>query len=198
VIQVRFRPLPTWPYPETPARARRSRHTFKAPWSSTLTLLRRELEQIGARIDGDRSIVIGAGFTERDICLDGYPRADAKAPSHPGVEVSFDAIIAGQRRRLVYATDVCAYWQHNVRSIALGLEALRAVDRYGITRRGEQYAGFAQLPRGEDDGSPARGRELVRQHGGLRAALFACHPDHGGSERDFRDVQAYRDQAAAA
>jgi len=33
-------------------------------------------------------------------------------------------------------------WRHNVRSIALGLEALRAVDRYGISRRGEQYAGF--------------------------------------------------------
>ncbi len=45
-------------------------------------------------------------------------------------------------KRLVYATDACEFWQHNVRSIALGLEALRAVDRYGISRRGEQYAGF--------------------------------------------------------
>lgn len=45
-------------------------------------------------------------------------------------------------KRLVYATDCCDFWQHNVRSIALGLEALRAVDRYGISRRGEQYAGF--------------------------------------------------------
>ena len=31
---------------------------------------------------------------------------------------------------------------HNLRSIALGLKALRAVDRYGVSRRGEQYAGF--------------------------------------------------------
>jgi hypothetical protein len=44
--------------------------------------------------------------------------------------------------RLVYATDACDFWQHNVRSIALGLAALRAVDRYGISRRGEQYAGY--------------------------------------------------------
>jgi hypothetical protein len=39
-------------------------------------------------------------------------------------------------------------WQHNVRAIALGLEALRKVDRYGITRRGEQYAGWKALPAG--------------------------------------------------
>lgn len=50
---------------------------------------------------------------------------------------------AADQRRIVYATDICVLWKHNVRSIALGLESLRAVDRYGITKRGQQYAGFA-------------------------------------------------------
>jgi hypothetical protein len=39
-------------------------------------------------------------------------------------------------------------WQHNVRAIALTLEALRAVDRYGATETGQQYTGFKALPAG--------------------------------------------------
>lgn len=67
----------------------------------------------------------------------------ATHPDVGGSVADFAAVQAAQdRKRLIYATDVCDYWQHNVRSIALGLEALRAVDRYGISRRGEQYAGF--------------------------------------------------------
>jgi hypothetical protein len=84
-------------------------------------------------------------------------RGDVRAAlraTHPdigGDPEDFVAVRAAESddsRRLVYATDVCANWEHNVRSIALGLEALRAVDRYGITRRGEQYAGFMQLTSG--------------------------------------------------
>lgn len=72
---------------------------------------------------------------------------EAKKATHPdagGTAEDFAAVMAAlDRCRLVYATDVCERWQHNVRSIALGLQALRAVDRYGISRRGQQYAGFA-------------------------------------------------------
>lgn len=191
MIEVRFRPMPIWPYPATPDHARRSRWAFKAPWSSTLALLDQELRQI----DGT-NIVIGGGWRERDLRLDGLPRADAREPSHPGVEVSFDAHVGNRQQRLVYATDVCQRWEHNVRSIALGLEALRAVDRYGITRHGEQYAGFKALPSGGP--SVERGLQLIRQHGSVRAALHATHPDHGGDANDFADVQAARETGIAA
>jgi len=65
-------------------------------------------------------------------------------PDAGGKHADFVAIQAAvdPAKRLVYATDCCQFWQHNVRSIALGLQALRAVDRYGISRRGEQYSGF--------------------------------------------------------
>lgn len=187
MIDARFRPLPIWPHKTTPRHARRSRHTFKASWQNTLNLLDRELRHLGAR-----NIVVGCGLEERDIRQDGWPRAGAREPSHPGVEVSFDT----RHGRLVYATDVCERWEHNVRAIALGLEALRAVDRHGITRRGEQYAGFKALEAGPGDGDAERGRALIREHGSVKAALFAAHPDHGGSARDFRDVQAARDEEA--
>lgn len=76
----------------------------------------------------------------------GDARSAAKRhhPDVGGDHADFVAIQAAidPTKRLVYATDCCEFWQHNVRSIALGLQALRAVDRYGISRRGEQYAGF--------------------------------------------------------
>jgi len=131
-------------------------------------------------------IVIGIGLHERDIRLDGRPRADARPPLHPGVEVSFDS----KYGRLSYATDVFHTWQDNLRAIALGLEALRKVDRYGVSKRGQQYAGFAQLSAGGPDAD--RGKALVEQAGSIRDALYKYHPDHGGNQRDFVDVQAYR------
>lgn len=183
-MNVTLRPLSAWPHPDT--RRRRSRYTFKAAWQDTLDLLRRELRHLRAS-----NVVIGAGFQESDLRLDGMPRAGARTPAHPGIELSFTTPTHG---RLVYATDVCERWEHNVRSIALGLEALRAVDRYGITRRGEQYAGWKQL----ESGGPSadRGRELIRRHGSVRDALKATHPDHGGDAADFADVQAAREQEA--
>jgi hypothetical protein len=180
-MHVTFRPLPGWPYPETVER--RSRHVFKAPWSNTMSLLQRELTMLGAD-----SIVLGAGFREQDIRLDGLPRSGAREPLHPGIELSFDS----PHGRLVYATDAVDHWQANVRSIALGLEALRAVDRYGITRRGEQYAGWRQLPAG-DDSLVKRGQALIAEHGGITEALKVTHPDLGGRDDDFRAVQAARE-----
>lgn len=173
-----FRALPDWPYPAT--RGRRGPWTFKAPWSSTLAILQYEIRHL----DG-RNAIIGAGFREQDLRLDGLPRSGARDPDHPGIEISFDT---RQHGRLVYATDVCEKWEHNVRSIALGLESLRAVDRYGITRRGEQYAGWRQLGAGDDGPSITRGRALIREAGDVRAALRTTHPDAGGDRIDFESV----------
>lgn len=179
-----FRPLPVWPYPRT--RDRRGPNTFSAPWSRTLFLLEAELRHLEGR-----NCIIAAGFEDRDLRLDGLPRAGAREPQHPGIEISFDTRRHG---RLVYQTDACARWQHNVRSIALGLESLRAVDRYGITRQGEQYAGWRQLGSGGDGPSIERGTRLIRDAGGdVRAAIKATHPDTGGDRLDFESVRLAQD-----
>jgi hypothetical protein len=179
-----FRPLPLWPHPIT--HNRRSRSTFKAGWDSTMKMLARELEHLGAR-----DVMLAAGFNESEIRMDGMLRSNAREPLHPGVEVSFETA----HGRLVYATDVCMFWQHNVRSIALGLGALRAVDRYGITRRGEQYAGWLQL--GSTSDLAERGKRLVEVAGGLGQALKLHHPDLGGERADWDAVQAYRKTVTA-
>ncbi|MDB4928303.1 MAG: hypothetical protein JWM10_787, partial [Myxococcaceae bacterium] len=45
--------------------------------------------------------------------------------------------------------------------------------------------------------STARGAHLVAEHGSVKAALLATHPDRGGDPAQFRDVQAYRDGGQA-
>jgi hypothetical protein len=184
-MNVVFRPIAIWPHAETPNYKRRGPATFKASWQNTLDLLDRELRHLKAR-----NVILGAGFREQDLRLDGLPRSNAKTPLHPGIEISFDS----PHGRLVYATDSCVRWEHNVRSVALGLEALRAVDRFGITKRGEQYAGWKQLGAGASS-DVERGRDLIREHGSVNAALKATHPDVGGEDVDFLAVQAAREAA---
>lgn len=184
-LDVRFRPMPVWPHATT--KSRRSSHTFKATWASTLKILEHELRHLRAT-----DVIIGCGLRDQDIRIDGWPRANAAQPAHPGVEISFATPVSSGR--LVYATDVCALWQHNVRSIALGLADLRAVDLHIGSQRGQQYAGYRQLEASTAETDIERGRRLYGQHGSAKAALAATHPDSpGGSHEDFVAVQAYLD-----
>jgi hypothetical protein len=156
-------------------------------WAAALDDLEREIEMLRGA-----DVVIGVVCDESQISLSGNLRAGAKV-SHPGAEVSFE-VPAGPGRpgshRLVFHTAVHPVLTHNLRAIGLGLTALRAVDRYGITSSGEQYAGWAQLTAGTTD--VERGRELVSAAGGLRVALKRHHPDAGGEAADFAAVDAFR------
>lgn len=180
------RPIQGWA-DSTPASQRRSRWTFRVGWSETIDLLMSELDKLGAS-----NIVMQLDVDEKDIRLDGQLRANA-TPRHPGVRIVFDTRKHGT---LAYETDSCAYWQHNVRSIALGLEALRAVDRYGITRSGEQYKGWRQLEAGPARRSPEQVlRDWADSDGPVdekmwRAARSKSHPDrHDGDQTGWDEVE---------
>lgn len=200
-MNIQHRPMLWAPRPDTSPR--RSRWAFKATLGQTMTLLRREV----AQLDGD-NVLIGGEWRESQLRMDGGFRGGSPVvPAHPGIEVSFDSRVG----RVVLATDVCVDWQHNLRSIALGLEALRAVDRYGCSSRGQQYAGFRALPSGTGGaGAPdtmeAAKHVLVEIVGGdiraiagmrsdawqrvVREALRKTHPDTGGNATVFGHVQA--------
>ena len=180
-----------WGHPVT--EARRSRYIFKAPWSATLDLLDRELWHLDAT-----AVVLQVDVTDADLRLDGQLRAHAR-PDFPGVRLIVDA----PRGTLSWQTDVCEFWQHNVRSIALGLEVLRAVDRYGITTAGEQYKGWLQLEAGDGPNSMDAAAEVIWRWSGIapngslpdsmiyRAARANAHPDRQGGDRGPWDaVQA--------
>lgn len=183
---VTFRPL------ERPVSNGPTRYSpFKASWSKTVTLLSKELHLHGAS-----NVVLEVDLREQDIRQDGLPRADRNARS-PGIVLSFKANAVSGAPELRYEVATFTDWRDNVRAVALGLESLRAVDRYGVTRRGEQYAGWKQLASGTvgSGGDPVRGRELIKAAGSLKQAQHDAHPDHGGDPNDFRDVMAARDAA---
>lgn len=188
MVEFRFEALPLWPH--EPSFERKSKHLFRSSWGQTLALLKRE---VAYHTGDDGQAVIQAGFRPADIRRDGLPRADAKAPAHPGVIIQFLDIF---NKPITFSTDAYETWQANVRALALSMQALRAVDRWGATQ-GRQWAGFMNLlPPGEGEASPTRGERIVNERfdGSVKRALKALHPDHGGvNPGEFRDVQAYRD-----
>jgi hypothetical protein len=182
---VTFRPLSEPLPPATYAGEYSS--PFSASWSSTVELLARELRALRPK-----QSILEVAIPVRAIRVDGLPRADARASS-PGVILTLNATRHGHDLR--YPAHHFHDWRENVRALALALEALRKVDRYGITQRGQQYAGWKALPSGSGPDA-ARGRTLIAEAGSVRAALAKHHPDHGGDARDFGDVTAAREEGA--
>lgn len=182
MIELVYAPIDDWPA-DSPITCDPS--PFSANYGRTLELLERELDHLAA--DNVRLLV---ALRHDDIRLDGRPRARAVA-EHPGVVLSFESRYGPLR----YATGKYATWQDNLRAIALSLEALRKVDRYGVSRRGEQYRGWKQIEAASSDGgSLAEARRLVRMHGSVRHALGALHPDNPetGDADAFRLVNEHR------
>lgn len=182
-------PIGEWPGVMT---SRRTLSPFSATLTSTLALLKRELRELGAK-NTEMLIAISPGaFT-----LAGRPYANAK-PDHPGIILSFDTSFG----HLSYPADQYTTWQDNLRAVALSLEALRKVDRYGVTKRSEQYRGFLAIeataaPAGfatadaaltwlgrVTDTNPLANPPYVV----LRKAQRRAHPDAGGDTALFQRV----------
>lgn len=144
------RPLGPWLAPVTDPR--RSSAAFRASWDDTLKLLASEVAALGC----EGPVIVQADVSEADVRADGMLRSRARV-GFPGVAVSFES----RHGPLRYATDAYEQqqasslpgWQANVRAIALSLAALRAVDRYGVSSSGEQYAGWSALPAARAQGS---------------------------------------------
>lgn len=169
---LRYRPIKIWPegWRES-GRDVAPWSPFKADWRSTLTILGNELRHLGA----DEAI-LQLDTAEGNCLLDGGLRGDARVNYH-GVILSLES---EQYGTLTYPCNRYDSprdpWRQNVRAIALGLESLRRVERYGIADRGQQYAGYAELPSGI-----ALGAAMTVE----QAAVFMC--THGLSERPQAD-----------
>lgn len=185
-----LRPISWWPGAETRERVRSN---FSAPWRDTLRLLDRELRHLGGGFRGAPT-VLEIAMREQDFRIDGLPRANAR-PAHPGVILNIETPDKGPLR---FPCDRFTDWHDNLRAIALALEALRKVDRYGVTRHGEQYAGWraieahgATYPTADD---AERAVRLVAEDmdGDLaraaRAARAKAHPDRNSGDRASYDA----------
>ena len=200
-----FKPIDVWPVPMQDGNGHKNA-PFRTGYEKTIRDLEYEIHKLGAE-----EYVIETFHREREIRRDGMPRADSGEPHKSGVIVSFTS----KHGNLRYPCCTFDRWRDNLRAIALGLEALRKVDRYGISTHGEQYAGYAALPAPGD--LVARGVEtmtqgaaaafIAKQSGGVHsptevlessncfaAAYRACchrlHPDrNGGDDADFKRLQ---------
>lgn len=141
--QIQWAPLDKWPGTLTPSHQRK-RAPFKSSYTSTLQLLDRELRMLSAE-----GIVGKLALPPGQFTIEGRPYANAR-PEHPGVVLAFTKRVktaTGPRRiPLNFPCDRFVTWENNLRAIALALEALRMVDRYGVTQNAEQYTGFKALP----------------------------------------------------
>lgn len=163
------------------------------PLGQTLRDLDRELRELGAK---DAELLVAIDPSQ--FRLDGRPYANARA-EHPGIILSFEIPKVGP---VSYPCDTFTTWESNLRAVALALEALRKVDRYGVTKRGEQYRGFLALeasamPPGfaQVDDAWAFLKTVAGYESDetptpriLREAKRAAHPDLGGDAATFQRV----------
>jgi hypothetical protein len=190
-----FRPVEAWPDKQTP-RYNQRRGPFKAPYPKTLDLLETELTHLRAK-----DVIIQAYFSRDDIRNDGWPKSSAR-PSRSGVIVQFYVGTAVYS----YPCDTFAEWQDNLRAIALSLEALRAVNRYGVTKGSEQYQGFRRLEAPTAVSPTTLAEQFIATQAGVRiddvradlegayrAAARKLHPDlnKSGSHDLFVELQTH-------
>lgn len=191
------RPLDPWIGPVT---APRTTSPFKATWTDTVQLLNREVEALQTREQRLIRWVLQMDVPASQIRNDGEVYARA-TPASPAVRVAFES----RHGPLLYATDRFTHWQANVRAIALSLEALRKVDRYGVAGHGEQYRGWTAISNRPAEMSREQAAEFIAHWAGvagfpdviaeiaqggedLRTAYYAAakraHPDVTGDDGD--------------
>lgn len=201
-MNIQYGPIKQWPGKLRDSH-QRIRAPFKSDHTSTIRLLEKELRIVGAE-----SPVVQLAIREDQWTRDGRPYAKAQA-AHPGVIVSFVKAIRRptgvQRIPLSFPCDRFTTWETNLRAVAIALEDLRRIDRYGVTQNAEQYTGFKSLPPpgpsheeiltvedaarfvaavvgiGQNHNALINGKDLWRE--AYRQAATKLHPDkHGGKQ----------------
>jgi hypothetical protein len=140
MLNAHFKPLHQWPGPREQSR---KSGTFRADWVNTLDMLEYELGRLRAK-----DIVIQLEDPEaiKGIRNDGSYRMVSRSyfSGKACVVLTFES----PKGNISMPCDRYEDWKDNLRAIALSLEALRAVDRYGVTRGNEQYRGWTQIGNG--------------------------------------------------
>lgn len=198
MIQLRFVPIDRWPGEKTRGRIN---SPFRAGYLDTLNLLEEELGKLRAK-----EIVLQAAIGWEDIRNDGWPKSGARF-FDAGVILTFESTNGA----LSFPCDRFTDWQANLRAIALSLQALRAVNRYGVTRRAEQYQGWKRIAPPSDSpfGNKDEAARFLAGEGEMkgdyrfliddsairqsiyRRAAAKLHPDAAGGSHDaFVKLQA--------
>jgi hypothetical protein len=156
--------------------------------------LQRELRLLGAQ-----HVVLSSNIPLR---RDGLPYADFRRPDDPGVAVYF----LYRKRQMCFACDRYYMTEDNVRAIALTIEALRGIERWGASDMIERaFTGFQAIAekaqRSWREVFGFKPGEVVILPDGLRDRFRQLaherHPDHGGSNAAMTELNLAREQAKA-
>lgn len=181
---------------------------FRSSYSQTVNLLDDELTKAAAV---DNSWVLEMYVHPNDIRLDRKLRASARV-DRPGVIFRFSRFTGrvmqrgdGSRFRetqdIAYPCDAFTTWKDNLRAIALSMESLRRVERYGVFKYDDIISRLA-LPSAEGKVSTRESAAaFMAQHSGVsrqeimfsdtarstafRKAAQVLHPDRGGNPEEF-------------
>lgn len=178
-----------WPRADRPKRAR-----FDTSFARARAELINELRLLGARLP-----VISSNI---ELRRDGLPYANAKQPDDRGIAVYFT--LNGEQQCIP-----CDSWdrtEDNLQAIRLTVAALRGLDRWGAKEMvNAAFRGFKALPENaivtpytsrlwyevlevSPDATPDEIKAAYRQ------LLHTAHPDKGGSQEAFAELQkAYKE-----
>lgn len=144
-----------------------------------------------------RDLIISTNVPTRK---DGTPYSSAREPEDSGVAVCVE--LDGSPR--VFACDKWNRVADNLAAIAASLEALRGLERWGMTEAERAFTGFAALP------APGEARARTcwtvleiapttdpkEINAAWRSRAEVCHPDKpGGSHDAMAELNTARDQA---
>jgi hypothetical protein len=134
------------------------------------------------------SVVISTNIKLR---LDGLPYAKQSQPTDKGVAVYF----SHKKRPMCFACDRWDKIQDNIYAVAMTIEALRGIDRWGGgTMMEEAFTGFVALPSNSPWDvlglKPGSNREEIEA--AYRAKAKKAHPDAGGSHEQMARLNAAR------
>jgi hypothetical protein len=167
-----------------------------APWratdSATRVLLAREMKMLNAK-----DVTLAVDCDPSQVRLDGTLRASARLRG-PGVVLRYRS----GSHHYEFCADRYRDWNDNLRAIAMTMELLRAVARYGATRD-EAYVGFRAIPAATEavDEEGAHIATLCRHSGrtvdsvradtlgAFRAARARTHTDVGGNVDEWHAVE---------
>lgn len=184
-------------WPETKARApqRKTNRPFKTSFAAARDQCLREI-----RLLGGSEIVLSSNI---ELKRDGTPYAVewGKMIPDPGVAVYFKR----KGRELCFACDCWNHVQDNMHAIALTIQALRGIARWGTGDMMEAaFRGFTALPERAESGEwwktlgvPMNAsREQIKE--AYRILAMKHHPDRGGDAELFRRLQAAYEASGAS
>ncbi len=135
MLDYSIHPIQQWPGERKKPGSGYRNSQFRSTWGQTLDRLEYEVDALRGS-----DVVIQLDCERSQLTNSGKMRAGVK-PRSPAVILSFES----KHGPMSYPCETFGTWQANVHAIALSLEALRAVDRYGVTRGREQYQGWLAI-----------------------------------------------------